>query len=96
MLQKMERSSPEMDNSSVRKKVRTAPTNTSLLPPCKVCQEPAAGFHYGANTCEACKVSITHWPVQQSMVSDMLSCGCDTFIQKWTLLHFKDYVNCYA
>lgn len=30
--------------------------NTSpLLPPCRVCGEKASGFHYGANTCEACK-----------------------------------------
>ena len=26
------------------------------LPPCRVCGEKASGFHYGANTCEACKV----------------------------------------
>ncbi|ESO83262.1 hypothetical protein LOTGIDRAFT_133697 [Lottia gigantea] len=33
-----------------------APTNTaSMLPPCRVCGEKASGFHYGANTCEACK-----------------------------------------
>lgn len=24
---------------------------------CKVCGEPAAGFHFGAFTCEGCKVS---------------------------------------
>jgi hypothetical protein len=28
---------------------------TPLLPPCRVCGEKASGFHYGANTCEACK-----------------------------------------
>ena len=27
-----------------------------LLPPCRVCGDKASGFHYGANTCEACKV----------------------------------------
>ncbi len=27
-----------------------------MLPPCRVCGEKASGFHYGANTCEACKV----------------------------------------
>ncbi|RUS87248.1 hypothetical protein EGW08_005000 [Elysia chlorotica] len=25
------------------------------LPPCRVCEGPAGGFHYGVNTCEACK-----------------------------------------
>lgn len=25
---------------------------------CRVCGEPAAGFHFGAFTCEGCKVSI--------------------------------------
>lgn len=32
------------------------PAVTPLLPPCRVCGEKASGFHYGANTCEACKV----------------------------------------
>ena len=26
------------------------------LPPCRICGDRASGFHYGANTCEACKV----------------------------------------
>jgi len=31
------------------------------LPPCRVCGDMASGFHYGANTCEACKVSQRYW-----------------------------------
>jgi hypothetical protein len=27
---------------------------------CRVCGEPAAGFHFGAFTCEGCKVSWYH------------------------------------
>ena len=30
----------------------------NLLPPCRICLDKASGFHYGLNTCEACKVSI--------------------------------------
>ena len=27
-----------------------------MLPPCVVCGDRSSGYHYGANTCEACKV----------------------------------------
>ena len=30
--------------------------SVAMLPPCTVCGEKASGFHYGANTCQACKV----------------------------------------
>ncbi|BFZ04915.1 hypothetical protein BsWGS_07954 [Bradybaena similaris] len=37
-------------------KVHTQDSGTRLfLPPCRVCGDKAAGFHYGVNTCEACK-----------------------------------------
>ena len=32
-------------------------SNSAYLPPCRICGDKASGFHYGANTCEACKVS---------------------------------------
>lgn len=32
-----------------------------LLPPCRVCGGKASGFHYGVNTCEACKVCINSY-----------------------------------
>ncbi|XP_012935015.1 uncharacterized protein LOC101862565, partial [Aplysia californica] len=40
---------------TVPQKQRVAPKVAGPLPPCKVCGEPGAGFHYGVNTCEACK-----------------------------------------
>ncbi len=30
----------------------------SFLPPCKICGGKASGIHFGAITCEACKVKI--------------------------------------
>ncbi|XP_063423537.1 peroxisome proliferator-activated receptor gamma-like [Mytilus trossulus] len=39
-------------------KIEGEPESTStpaLLPPCRICTRKASGFHYGVNTCEACK-----------------------------------------
>lgn len=39
----------------IHKKWGNCPPDSSLLPPCRVCEEKASGWHYGANTCEPCK-----------------------------------------
>lgn len=40
-------------SSDVYENVQPKPSH--ILPPCRVCGDKASGFHYGANTCEACK-----------------------------------------
>ncbi len=37
-------------------KVKKKRSEIPMLPPCVVCGGKATGYHYGANTCEACKV----------------------------------------
>ncbi|VDI77872.1 Hypothetical predicted protein [Mytilus galloprovincialis] len=39
----------------IHKKWGNCPPDSSSLPPCRVCEEKASGWHYGANTCEPCK-----------------------------------------
>lgn len=38
--------------------------NSRMNQQCKVCGEPAAGFHFGAFTCEGCKVSAIAYIIQ--------------------------------
>lgn len=44
-------------NSSATSSSSTSKT-LQYLPPCRICGEKASGFHYGVNTCEACKVIL--------------------------------------
>lgn len=47
----------QMSPDSASQPIKPASSQTQL-PPCRVCGERASGFHYGVNTCEACKVWI--------------------------------------
>ncbi len=57
--------SPPQSSGSVSPATSSSPEasvqrgrNEPILPPCQVCGDNASGYHYGANTCEACKVYI--------------------------------------
>lgn len=39
-----------------RREKNPGPPPEPVLPPCSICEEKSSGYHYGANTCEACKV----------------------------------------
>lgn len=39
----------------------TPSSRRPLLPPCRICGGKASGYHYGVNSCEACKVSVYAW-----------------------------------
>lgn len=55
-----------MDSSQDSPDSAQQPTSsTPFLPPCRVCGEKASGFHYGVNTCEACKVRLLYYFVIQ-------------------------------
>lgn len=48
-----------------------------FLPPCRVCSCPASGFHYGVNTCEACK-GFFHRSLQRKVPYQCSKAGvCD-------------------
>ena len=44
------------DKTPLPKRSGNCPPDGNLLPPCRVCGAKASGLHYGANTCESCKV----------------------------------------
>ena len=47
----------EVTSNAVTSTVSTVvPEPEALLPPCYICGEKATGYHYGAITCEPCKV----------------------------------------
>lgn len=38
-----------------RREKNPDPPQPTVLPPCDICNDKSSGYHYGANTCEACK-----------------------------------------
>lgn len=57
-INKGESKDSKLEQQPPKKKHRkNQPPDAEHLPPCRVCGEKASGLHYGANTCEPCKVS---------------------------------------
>jgi len=65
-------SSPVSPVDSPRHSYPPSESIAPMLPPCRVCGEKASGFHYGANTCEACKV-ITLYSLLRILVHSIFS-----------------------
>ena len=48
---------------------------TALYAPCQVCGDRATGYHYGADTCEACKVNIIQTFFEKNWRTSIYFCG---------------------
>jgi hypothetical protein len=61
-----------------------------ILPPCKVCVDKASGYHFGAVTCEACKVFF-----HRSLGRDK-DYRCKTKTKKCEVTHMKKPICAYC
>ncbi|XP_076450705.1 retinoic acid receptor gamma-like isoform X2 [Babylonia areolata] len=68
----------------------------SLLPPCKICLDKASGFHYGLNTCEACKGFFRRSLKRGVSYVCARSNNCDVTGEKRNMCGYCRYQKCIA
>ncbi|CAL1547150.1 unnamed protein product [Lymnaea stagnalis] len=66
------------------------------LPPCRVCKEAASGFHYGVNTCEACKGFFRRALKHGSTFTCKFNQSCNVTGTARTLCSFCRFQRCLA
>lgn len=66
------------------------------LPPCRVCKEAASGFHYGVNTCEACKGFFRRALKHGSTFTCKFRQSCNVTGTSRTLCSFCRFQRCLA
>ncbi|KAL4224659.1 hypothetical protein ACF0H5_015356 [Mactra antiquata] len=78
------------------KKPKTSyrPSRPPLLPPCRVCGDKASGYHYGVNTCEACKGFFRRSICKTSAYACNGSGNCSTIGGKRTLCSHCRFKRC--
>ncbi|XP_046554690.1 LOW QUALITY PROTEIN: nuclear receptor subfamily 1 group D member 2-like [Haliotis rubra] len=67
---------------------------TPILPPCRVCDENASGFHYGVNTCEACKGFFRRSMLRREKYKCLGNGNCDITLSRRNGCPYCRYKKC--
>ncbi|KAH9490615.1 hypothetical protein Btru_033822 [Bulinus truncatus] len=68
--------------------------NISVLPPCRICGDESSGFHYGANTCEACKGFFRRSLQRSNYYTCLYKKSCDVRGYNRNVCSFCRYMKC--
>ncbi|KAL4218153.1 hypothetical protein ACF0H5_022889 [Mactra antiquata] len=72
-----------------RREKNPEPPPDPILPPCSVCDEKSSGYHYGANTCEACK-GFFRRTLKKQEVDYKCKCKTDDERENWKRGPYKN------
>ncbi|KAK0042409.1 serine/threonine-protein kinase [Biomphalaria pfeifferi] len=84
----------EITVEAVETKSKDNSTSNLILPPCRICGAKASGFHYGVNSCEACKGFFRRALKRPMVFHCTKNSTCDVKGNKRSSCRFCRYKRC--